>query len=72
MTLIDVGRMKVALPYVANALENTYNTRFAIANTGTTQACVTIQYCSPAGRSRPFTDNGPGSGGCTTAATQSR
>lgn len=28
------GGTKATLPYVANALDNTYNTRFAIANTG--------------------------------------
>jgi len=60
------GAMKVALPYVSNALENTFNTRFAIANTSTTQACVTIQYVFPGGAKSPVSDNGPGGGGCTT------
>ncbi|WBL35021.1 hypothetical protein O0235_09500 [Tepidiforma flava] len=34
------GGTKVTLPYVANALNGLYNTRFAIANTGNAEACV--------------------------------
>ncbi|MEP6871839.1 MAG: hypothetical protein ABI939_08325, partial [Anaerolineaceae bacterium] len=58
------GGSKIALPYVANALDNTYNTRFAIANTGAAQACVTILYSFPGGSRAPVTDAGPGGGGC--------
>ena len=59
------GGSKIALPYVANALENTYNTRFAIANTGAAQACVTIVYSFPASSGRsPVTDAGAGASGC--------
>ena len=57
------GGSKIALPYVANALDNTYNTRFAIANTGAAQACVTILYSFPGGSRAPVTDAGSG-GGC--------
>lgn len=59
------GGTKLALPYIANALDNTYNTRFAIANTGTTPACVTVTYSFPGGAKAPYTDNGPGGGGCS-------
>ena len=59
------GGNVVTLPYVANALANTYNTRFAIANTGANVSCVTITYSFPGGSKAPFTDNGPGGGGCT-------
>lgn len=58
------GGSKVTLPYIANALNNTYNTRFAIANTGSAVACVTITYSFPGGSQAPYTDNGPGGGGC--------
>lgn len=58
------GGTKVTLPYVANALDNTYNTRFAIANTGTAQACVTILYSFPGGTRAPVNDAGPGGSGC--------
>src|SRR5262245_45044560 len=58
------GGTKVTLPYVANALENTYNTRFAIANTGSAEACVTIQYTFPGGAKSPVTDGGSGGLAC--------
>ena len=58
------GGSKVTLPYVANALDNTYNTRFAIANTGTAQACVTVLYSFPGGSRAPVNDAGPGGTGC--------
>lgn len=58
------GGTKVTLPYVANALNNTYNTRFAIANTGTTEACVTIVYVFPGGTRTPVTDSGSGGQTC--------
>ncbi len=60
------GGNKVTLPYVANNLNGTYNTRFAIANTGSATACVTITYSFPGGTQAPYTDNGPGTGGCAT------
>ncbi len=60
------GGNKVTLPYVANALEQTYNTRFAIANTGTAQACVTVLYTFPGGGKAPVSD--AGSGGAATCA----
>ncbi len=59
------GGTTVTLPYVANALEATYNTRFAIANTGTTEACVTVLYTFPGGSRSPVTDSGSGSAACT-------
>lgn len=58
------GGTKVTLPYVANALDNTYNTRFAIANTGTTEACVTMLYTFPGGSRAPVTDAGQGGTQC--------
>lgn len=58
------GGNTVTLPYIANALDATYNTRFAIANTGSATACVTIVYAIIGGGS-PVTDNGPGGSGCT-------
>jgi hypothetical protein len=58
------GGSKVTLPYVANALDNTYNTRFAIANTGAAVACVSITYSFPGGAKAPYTDNGSGGSGC--------
>jgi hypothetical protein len=60
------GGTKVTLPYVANALGATYNTRFAIANTGTAEACVTVLYTFPGGAKSPVTDSG--SGGVTCAS----
>ncbi len=59
------GGSKVTLPYVANALDNTYNTRFAIANTGTAEACVTVLYTFPGGSRSPVTDAGSGSAACS-------
>ena len=58
------GGAKITLPYVANNLAGTYQTRFAIANTGSATACVTITYAFPGGSQAPFVDNGPGGGGC--------
>lgn len=58
------GGNKITLPYVANALGATYNTRFAIANTGTAEACVTIVYTFPGGSTPPVTDAGSGSAAC--------
>ena len=58
------GGSKVTLPYITNALDNTYNTRFAIANTGTAQACVTILYSFPGGSRPAVNDAGPGGSGC--------
>lgn len=58
------GGSKVTLPYIANALGGTFNTRFAIANTGAAVACVTVTYAFP-GSQAPYTDNGPGGGGCS-------
>ncbi len=67
------GGTTVSLPYIANGLEGVYNTRFAIANTGNTVACVTITYAFVpgagsvgAGGRAPLTDSGPGGGGCAT------
>ena len=59
------GGSKVTLPYVANNLAGTFNTRFAIANTGSATACVTITYAFPGGSQAPYTDNGPGGSGCS-------
>ncbi|MCK9518922.1 MAG: hypothetical protein M0R74_07865 [Dehalococcoidia bacterium] len=56
------GANKVSLPYLSNQLNGIYNTRFAIANTGSSTACVTVQYAYVGGGG--FTDNGPGGGGC--------
>jgi hypothetical protein len=58
------GGNVVTLPYIANALDGTYNTRFAIANTGTAQACVTITYSFIGGGRPPVTDTGPSGSGC--------
>ncbi len=59
------GSNTVALPYVANALNGTYNVRFAVANTGTSVACVTVTYAFVGGTHAPVVDGGPGGGGCT-------
>ena len=59
------GGSKVTLPYVANALDNTYNTRFAIANTGAVEACISILYTFPGGAKAPVTDSGSGGSTCT-------
>ena len=57
------GGNTVTLPFIANALDATYNTRFAIANTGTVTACVSIAYSYMSGGGT--TDSGPGGGGCS-------
>jgi len=59
------GGTKVTLPYVANALNGLYNTRFAIANTGNTEACVTITYVFPGAGRTPVVDAGSGSLACS-------
>lgn len=59
------GGTSVTLPYIANALGSTYNTRFAVANTGTSQACVTITYVFPGGGRAPVTDAGSGGSTCS-------
>lgn len=61
----STGGTKISLPYVSNSFDGIYSTRFAIANTSTTQACVTIQYSFPGGSKAPVTDNGGTSGGCS-------
>lgn len=43
------GGNLVTLPYIANNVASQYQTRFAIANTGTAQACVTIAYAFEGG-----------------------
>ncbi len=58
------GGTKVTLPYIANALSNIYSTRFAIANTGNAEACVTIVYVFPGGSRAPVTDSGSGAQTC--------
>lgn len=59
------GGNVVTLPYLANAAYGgVYNTRVAIANTGTSVSCVTITYSFPGGGKAPYTDNGPGGSGC--------
>jgi hypothetical protein len=58
------GGMTVTLPFIANNLSGVFNTRFAIANTGTSTACVVVVY-SFASNKAPFTDNGSGAG-CVT------
>ncbi|MEX0782510.1 MAG: hypothetical protein WD557_07660 [Dehalococcoidia bacterium] len=67
------GGTKISLPFVVNALEGTFNSRFAIANTGTAVACVTIEYAfkpgtgsTPPGGKANLTDSGPGGSGCGT------
>lgn len=60
------GANTISLPYIANALNGTYNTRMAIANTGTAVACVTIAYAFVSGGSGPYTDVGTGGSGCAT------
>jgi hypothetical protein len=59
------GGNVISLPYIANAAGATYNTRFAIANTGSVTACVTVTYAFAGGATAPYTDNGPGGSGCT-------
>lgn len=58
------GGNTVTLPYISNNLAGAYSTRFAIANTGTAAACVTVAYAFDGGGG--FTDNGPGGSGCAT------
>lgn len=61
-----VGGTTVTLPFIANNLSGVFNTRFAIANTGTSTACVVVVYSFPASTGKsPVTDNGSGAG-CTT------
>jgi len=57
------GGTTVSLPFIANNLSGVFNTRFAIANTGTSTACVTVEYAFavPVGKA-PFTDTGSGAG----------
>lgn len=59
------GGTKVTLPYIANNAGSTYNTRFAIANTGNAEACVTVLYTFPGVAQPPVSDSG--SGGVTCA-----
>ena len=56
------GGNLVTMPYIANNLANTFQTRFAIANTGNTTACVTISYAFDGGGS--FNDAPTGQAGC--------
>jgi hypothetical protein len=58
------GGTRVTLPYVANALAGLYNTRFAVANTGATEACVTITYVFPGAVQPPVVDAGSGALAC--------
>ncbi|MFN0095127.1 MAG: hypothetical protein ACKVVT_10190 [Dehalococcoidia bacterium] len=67
------GATKLALPYLANALDAQFNTRIAIANTSTQVACITLEYSFkpglgsvPAGGKANVVDNGSGGGGCAT------
>lgn len=69
---ISAGATKISLPFIVNALDGVFNTRFAIANTGLSVACVTIEYAFKpnagsvgAGGKPNQTDSGPGgSSGC--------
>lgn len=58
------GGNKVALPYIANNAGGVYQTRFAIANTGTATACVSIAYAFDGGGNA--NDAPTGQGGCST------
>lgn len=60
------GGSVVTLPYVANALNGTYNTRISIANAGQVTGCVTLVYSFVDAARAPVTDSGPGGNGCTT------
>lgn len=67
------GGNKVSLPFIVNSLDGSFNSRFAIANTGNAVACVSIEYAfkpgagsTPAGGKANLTDNGPGGSGCAT------
>jgi len=62
------GANTVTLPYIANNAGGVYQTRFAIANTGTAVACVTVNYAfdpilSGGGG---FNDAPTGQGSCAT------
>lgn len=66
------GANTMVLPYVANALDGSFNTRVAIANTGAAVACVTMKYAfvpgygsTPGTGRAAFNDAGPGGGGCS-------
>ena len=60
------GANVVTLPYVANNANGIYQTRFAIANTGTAVACVAIVYTfNPLSGGGGFNDSPNGLGGCT-------
>ena len=65
------GGSKISLPFIVNALDGTFNSRFAIANTGNAVACVVIEYSfkpgagsTPGGGKANLTDSGPGGSGC--------
>jgi len=67
-----IGGTKISLPFVVNQLNATFNSRFAIANTGSAVACVSITYAFkpglgsiPAGGKPNLVDNGPGGSGCS-------
>jgi hypothetical protein len=67
------GANKVSLPFIVNQLDGSFNSRFAIANTGNATACVTIEYAfkpgagsTPGGGKANLVDNGPGGSGCAT------
>jgi hypothetical protein len=56
------GGSLITLPYLANNAGGQYQTRFAIANTGSAIACVTIAYAFDGGGG--FTDAPSGQSGC--------
>ena len=65
------GSTKVSLPFIVNALDGSFNTRYAIANTGNAVACVTIEYAFRpgagsvgAGGKPNLNDAGTGGSGC--------
>jgi hypothetical protein len=67
------GGSKISLPFIVNALDGTFNSRFAIANTGSAVACAVIEYsfkpgagATPGGGKPNLTDSGPGGSGCAT------
>lgn len=67
------GGNQVSLPFVVNQLDGSFNSRFAIANTGNAVACVVIEYSfkpgagsTPPGGKANLTDSGPGGSGCAT------
>lgn len=58
------GSSKVSLPFIMNNLGGR-NTRFTVANTGGSVACITIVYSFlPSTGKAPVTASGPGGGGC--------